>query len=157
MLIKSFPSLLGLPARMSHITCWWDDVFVKEMNAPESILTVPNHWETGKPQRGWDLSTWASFTITLGSSRLPIRENSSLVIYDLGDMKVEPCCSHYLKFQIFFGLLGYNRRRLIPLISSFSHRLVGWIVFNFFSIFSFSYFMYSIVLLVQWPFWVIAV
>lgn len=139
MLIKSFPSLLGLPARMSHITCWWDDVFVKEMNAPESILSAKplGNWKgSRKPQRSWNLNTWASFTFTLLSSCLPIRENSSLVVCNLGDMKVEPCCSHYLKFQIFFGLLGYNTEHLILPISSFSHRLIGWIVFNFFPFFS---------------------
>lgn len=87
-----------------------------------------------KLQRGWNLSTRASFIITLLSSCLPIRESSSLVVCDLGDMKVGHCCSHYLKFQIFFGLLGYNTEHLIPLISSFSHRLIGWILFNFFSI-----------------------
>lgn len=110
-----------------------------------------------KPQWSWNMSTWASFIITLFSSCLPIRKNSSLVACDLGGMKVEPCCSHYLKFQIFFGLLGYNTEHLIPLISSFGYHLIGWTLFNFFPFSSFSYFMDSIVLLVQWPFWVIAV
>lgn len=78
------------------------------------------------------MSTWASFIITLLSSCLPIRMNSSLVAWELGGMKVEPCCSHYLKFQIFFGLLGYNTEHLIPLISSFGYHLIGWTLFNFF-------------------------
>lgn len=115
-----------------------------------------------KPLGSWKgfrkhTNTWASFIITLLSSCLPLRKNSSLVACHLGDMKVEPCCSHYFKFQIFFGLLGYNTEYLIPLNSSFSYCLIGWTLFNFFPFSSFSYFMDSIVLLVHWPFWVIAV
>lgn len=95
-------------------------------------------WEGfGKPQWGWNMSTWASFIITLLSSCLTIRMNSSVVSCDLGDMKVEPCCSHYLKFQIFFGLLGYNTEHLIPLISSFKLSFDWMEPFQFFSIFLF--------------------
>lgn len=89
------------------------------------------NWEgSRKPQRGWNVSTWASLIITMWSSCLPIRDNSSLVICDLGDMKVEPCCSHYLEFQIFFGLIRYNTEHLIPLIRCFSRCLDG--SFSFF-------------------------
>lgn len=100
-----------------------------------SAEPLGNWKESSKPQRGWNLSSWASFVIAPLSSCLPISESCSLVVCDLGGIKVERCC--YLKLQMFLGLLGYNTEHLIPLISSFTHHLDGWILF-FFSHFSLS-------------------
>lgn len=148
MLIKSFPSLLGLPVRMSHITCWWDKCFYEGDECPRkyshSAKPLGNWKGSRKAQWDWHSSTRVSFAIILLSS------------CDLGHMEADPCCSHYLKFQIFFRLLGYNTEHLIPLSAPL---VIVWLgeSFSIFFHFSFSYFVYSIILLVQWPLWVTAV
>lgn len=79
-LIKSFTSLLGLWARMSRVTWWWEDVVMKEMSAPESIRTVLNRWEAGRDLESHsDAGIWVLKLIlsSLLSSSLPVRDNSS--------------------------------------------------------------------------------